>query len=146
MKMNFILVLSILLLFSCDRRIERIYEIPKEFQGEWVDKDLGEWKKVIRNDKIYHYELEESLDTSVTVNYIREIYKAKRKKCEDCISYGIEITFADKPDEKTFLYLDNFHSDIDEYIELSEWISVYNENEADWVWVNNSEWIKHIKK
>lgn len=141
---NFLLILF--LCTGCDNRIEKTNEIPEDFQGVWLDKDFEEWKKVITENLIYHYELQESVDTPAIIDTVSEIYLIKRRKCEDCIPYGLEIRYKDEKFQRVYLYLDNLHPGTEKFMKLSLSSSYFDENDGDWIPVSSSKWIREMNK
>lgn len=94
------------LVFSCgDRRIEKLVNIPKEFQGEWVD-DFAEFKLTINDNTIIRTDLTVDYDDSPLISDPLEIYYIKRADCEDCFEKGIELVFEN---ERQWYFLEYYH-------------------------------------
>ena len=120
-----IIIFVVLIITSCDRRIEKLEQIPSEFRGEWID-EFGKFKKVITDNNIYHYEIQENGVIDTIKSDIREIYKVKRKDCDDCTNYGIEVVLKDNLGKTSFLYLNQFHPRLEKFLELIEVKSIIN--------------------
>jgi hypothetical protein len=120
--MNFKLILILLIVFiaSCkDHRIKELNKIPDEFCGEWIDQ-FGEFKKVVTQNRVFHFELNETGVIDPIESEIIEIYEVERNSCEDCTDYGIEIAFKTELGNTSFYYLNNYQPRIKKFLELVE--------------------------
>lgn len=137
------IIFNITLLFfisSCNNQIKKIDRIPLEFQGEWIN-EFGEFKMVVTEHKILIYEIYSiGLDKNPIEKEIMEMYTVKRSKCDDCLNYGLEISFKDVLLPKSSYYLEKFHPRLNKFLVLSMVDSMINPDTGEREFASSFSW------
>jgi len=137
------IIINIILLFfisSCNNRINKVDRIPLEFQGEWIN-EFDEFKMVVTENKIRIYEmLSTGLDKNPLEKEILEMYTIKRSKCNDCLNYGLEISFKGLLKPKSNYYLEKYHPRLDKFLVLSISDSMINPDTGKREFASSFSW------
>lgn len=142
---SFFLLLIALLISSCgkkNKRIEKVEKIPESFHGEWIH-DFEEIKMIITDNEILIYDISIPEEhNNFKKDEIIKMHTIERGDCNDCLGYGLEVSFENFIGKISKFYLEGYQPRLNKFLIMRELESIMNydnerENSQINIWKRN---------